>query len=304
MTDESRRVFPQRSQERHFYSARRAFGRFGVRIFDPVLMARPHWHGHVEMNLPQRFEMDYVVDGRTITVPPDRVAVFWAGIPHQLTAIRAADPAARGKLHNIYLPLDVFLMMNHIATFQVALLGGGMVLLPPHLCDEGRMRQWYGDYRSGDLERAELVKMDLNALFRRVVAEGQMAYLIPPAHEISTDRSLASSHIRHVIAMVRHVLENLDSPMRNADITAVTGLHENYALSLFTRVMQMPLKQFVLRMRLIRARALLVESTLAITSVAEAAGFSSISQFYAQFAAAYGMAPAEARRQYLRADPG
>lgn len=299
MAVDSQRVLPQRSQERHFYSARRAFGRFGVRIFDPVLMERPHWHGHVEINLPARFEMDYMVDGRAITVPADTAVVFWAGIPHQLTAIRPAEGGA-GRLANVYLPLDVFLMMNHIAAFQVALLGGAMVMVPQRLCDGARMQQWYSDYRSGDLERSELVKMDLNALFRRAMAEQALSYLIHPAHVISGDRTLASSHIRHVIAMVRQVLENLETPMRNSDITRVTGLHENYALSLFTRVMQMPLKKFILRMRLIRARALLVESTMAIASVAEAAGFSSISQFYAQFSAGYGMPPAEARKQYLQ----
>jgi AraC family transcriptional regulator, melibiose operon regulatory protein len=303
VTESVLRGLPQRAQDRHFYSANRAFGRFGVRIFDPVLMDQPHWHGHVEINLPTRFEMDYVIDGRTVTVPADTAVVFWAGIPHQLTAIRPVDDQS-GKLANIYLPLDVFLMMNHIATFQVAMLGGGMVMLPTTLCDSARMLQWYGDYRSGDVERAELVKMDLNALFRRITAERRLDYLVRPTHEISGDRSLASSHIRHVVAMMRHILENLEKPMRNAEIAAVTGLHENYALSLFTRVMQMPLKQFVLRMKLIRARALLVESTMAITSVAEAAGFSSISQFYAQFSAAYGMPPAAARKQYLRTDLG
>ena len=302
MTDESCRVFPQRSQERHFYSARRAFGRFGVRIFDPVLMQKPHWHGHVEINLPSRFEMEYVIDGQTITVPADTAVVFWAGIPHQLTAIRPM-PEGAGKLHNIYLPLDVFLMMNHIAAFQVALLGGGLAVMPQRLCDGDQMQQWYTDYRSGDLERAELVKMDLNAMFRRITAEREVTYLVSPTHQLSEDRTLASSQIRHVVAMVRHVLENLEKRMRNADITSVTGLHENYAMSLFSRVMQMPLKQFVLRMRLIRARAFLVESTMAISSVAEAAGFSSISQFYAQFAAAYGMPPAAARQQYLRTEP-
>jgi transcriptional regulator GlxA family with amidase domain len=114
------------------------------------------------------------------------------------------------------------------------------------------------------------------------------------------ERALSSVHIRHVIAMVRLVLENLEKPLKNADITAVTGLHENYALGLFTRIMQIPLKQFVLRMRLMRARALLVESSLAIASVAEASGFTSISQFYHQFKVAYGIAPNAVRNQYLR----
>jgi len=80
----------------------------------------------------------------------------------------------------------------------------------------------------------------------------------------------------------------------------VTGLHENYALSLFTRVMRAPLKQFVIRMRLMRARALLVGSSMPISAVAEGSGFSSVSQFYAQFKAGYGIPPAEVREQFLR----
>ena len=47
------------------------------------------------------------------------------------------------------------------------------------------------------------------------------------------------------------------------------------------------------------ARALLVESSMAIVSVAEASGFSSVSQFYAQFKQAYGVPPAAVREQYL-----
>ena len=99
--------------------------------------------------------------------------------------------------------------------------------------------------------------------------------------------------------MVRFILENLDKPLKNADITVMTGLHENYALGLFTRIIHIPLKQFVLRMRLMRARALLVESALAVTSVAEASGFTSISQFYHQFKMAYGTSPNAVRTQYL-----
>ena len=294
---EDRRITPMPSHERHFYSTNRAFGRFGIRLFDPVLMSAPHWHGHVEINFADGFEMDYMIDGRTLTIPADRAAVFWAGIPHLLTAIRpiAAQP---GKLCNIYLPLDAFLTMKHIAPLQVALLGGGMVLAAPHLIDLEAMQQWYSDYRSGDFERTEVVKMELNALFRRMGLQG-MDYLQPPAHQISGDRALSSSHIRHVISMVRHVLENLETPMRNSDITAVTGLHENYAQALFARIMRLPLKQFALRMRLVRARALLVESSLAISSVAEASGFSSISQFYAQFRQGYGTSPAAIRKSFL-----
>lgn len=285
------------SHERQFYANKRVFGRFGMRIFDPVLMASPHHHGHIEANFAIDFDMDYDVDGQTLTVPANRLVVFWAGVPHQLTSV-AAMPGSTPKLGNIYLPLDSFLMMPHIAPLQVALLGGGMIVLPQALCTADMVRRWYADYRTGDFERAEVIKMELNALFRRATLE-QMTFLRAPQQEVSGDRALSSVHIRHVIAMVRHVLENLDKPLRNADITALTGLHENYALTLFTRVMQVPLKQFVIRMRLLRARALLVESSMAISSVAEATGFSSISQFYHQFGEAYGMAPAALRSRFV-----
>jgi len=102
------------------------------------------------------------------------------------------------------------------------------------------------------------------------------------------------------VAMVRFILENLSRPITNADVAAVTGLHENYAMSLFSRTMRLPMKKFAIRMRLLRARALLMESSAAITQVAEDSGFQSISQFYAHFKTAYGMSPHAMRARYTQ----
>ena len=288
------------NHERHFYSNIRAFGRFGIRIFEPVLMSAPHWHGHIEANFATDMEMEYDVDGQKLRLPANQLVVFWAGVPHQLTAVNRIG-AGPHKLCNIYLPLDAFLMMTHIASLQVTLLGGGMIVLRADMCSAEQVQRWYTDYRSGDFERAEVVKMEINALFRRVMFDVP-DYLRRPNNQASPDRSLSSAQIRHVVAMVRQALENHATPMSNADVTAVTGLHENYALSLFTKVMQVPLKQFIIRMRLMRARALLVESSMAISAVAEASGFASVSQFYHQFKIAYGLSPNLLRHQYLRAD--
>ena len=105
--------------------------------------------------------------------------------------------------------------------------------------------------------------------------------------------------MQHVVKMVRFVLENLTEPLVNSDVTRITGLHENYALSLFSRTMRVSLKRFIIQMRLIRARAALIESSLPITTVATDAGFASISQFYSHFKASYGLAPNALRQAYV-----
>lgn len=262
-----------------------------------MTMEVPHWHGHVEANFCRGAELVYDYNGAVTRVPPDQCVFFWAGVPHQLVAINPTGPVAP-LLSNVYIPLDNFLLMHFIARLQVDLLSGAMIAVPPEICDEATIERWYADYRSGDFERCEVVKMELNALFRRILLD-PLCYLVSPREEWGSDRSLSSTHIHHVIGMVRFVMENLDAPFSNAEVTAVTGLHQNYALGLFSRVMRLPLRQFVIRMRLMRARALLVESSAAIPTVAADSGFSSISQFYHHFGQAYGVSPRELREQYL-----
>jgi AraC-like DNA-binding protein len=284
--------------ERQFYAQTRAFGRFGMRQFRPVLMETPHWHGHIELNLTRGATLRYDFNGTEVLVPPGLGACFWAGVPHQLVE---APRTGEGLplLCNIYLPVDSFLLMPFIGRLQVALLAGAIVAMPPELLTAATVDRWYADYRTGDFERVEVVKMELNAAFRRLLLD-PLQYLVPPRIDLEDERSLTSAQVRYVVEMVRFILENLDQPLKNADIAAVTGLAENYAIGLFSRIMHVAPRQFLARMRLMRARALLVESTLAIPAVVEAAGFNSISQFYHRFREAYGVSPKEMRDRYVR----
>lgn len=286
--------------DRHFYSRSNAFGRFGMRLFVPQIMPQPHWHGHIEANFLTGARMTYDMNGNVLEIPEGRLAIFWATVPHQLTTIQPTSDA-RPMLLNIYLPVDTFLFMPHIARLQVLLLGGAIALFPTDLVDAGMIERWYRDYRSGDFERAEIVKTEMNTIFRRALLS-DLDVLGATSTTLVKGREISSAHIRHVVAMVRYIMENLSRPMTNADVAAVTGLHQNYALSMFSRIMRIPMKQFVIRMRLHRARALLTESLAPITSVVAETGFSSVSQFYQQFKAAYGLAPQAMRQHYVRMD--
>lgn len=283
--------------ERPFYRRSKAFGRFGMRIFKPQIMTEPHWHGHIEANFVRHAELKYKVDAQPITVEPEQLVIFWANVPHQLLKIPPRDQD-EAVLSNIYIPLDAFLMMPHLAELQIALLNGAMIACPRELFGYEQMQRWYQDYRSNDSARLDLMKMELNALFRRLSLQ-PLIYLRQPEMAKQASPNLSSSHMRHVVTMVQYILENITEPLRNEDVTAKTGLHPNYALAIFTKVMNIPLKQFVLRMKLLRARGLLLESDLAISKVAEESGFGSTSQFYAHFSSAYGISPNRMRERSL-----
>lgn len=285
------------ASERRFYARSKAFGRFGMRIFMPKIMDQPHHHGHVEANFTRGCRLHYNLDGDDITVEPGQLVIFWANVPHQLVAV---DKIGEPELCNIYIPLDMFLMMPHLAELQMALLNGAMVACPQELCGHNMLLRWHADYRAANADRLDILKMELNVLFRRMEVQG-LQLIKQPWANTKTPHAQASAHIRHVVNMVRHVLENLSQPMNNEDVTKVTGFHPNYALNIFSKAMDIPLKQFILRMRLLRARGLLLESDVAIATVATESGFGSTSQFYAHFAAAYGMAPNQLRVKYVGA---
>lgn len=268
-----------------------------MRWFDPQLMSAEHWHGHIEFNWLTEGSMDYRFDGRPVTLPAGRMVVFWAGIPHQTVQIDRG-PSGAGRQCNIYLPLDVFLYMPNLGALTETMMGGGVIALPDDAADSGLLQRWYTDYRSGDAERVDILKSEIANMLRRTAMVGWNV-LLPPWIEKPTPGARTTSPLRYVVAMVRHIMENLSSPLRAADIAQVVGLHPNYALNLFTRVMGIAMQQFVIRMRLIRARSLLFAGNISIANVAFESGFTSQSQFYEHFRAAYGMPPSAMRKSLV-----
>lgn len=286
---------PMPRPDRRFYSATHAFGRFGIRWFDPVLMATAHSHGHIEFNWLTEGEMHYLFDDRPVTVPSGQLIMFWAGVSHRLVSLEK-EPEASPRQCNVYLPLDSFLYMPKLGRLTEIMMGGGVVALSPDTIGEDTLHRWYQDYRSGDAERIDVLKTEIGTMLRRAALTG-WDELLPPWIETSGATTRVSLPLRHVVAMLRYILENLSAPLSAADVAKVVGLHPNYALNVFTSVMQIPLHKFVLRMRLIKARALLFEGTLSVENVAYESGFASPSGFYAHFQRAYGMTPRRLRSE-------
>ncbi|MBU1176719.1 MAG: helix-turn-helix domain-containing protein [Alphaproteobacteria bacterium] len=284
--------------DRQFYAKSNAFGRFGMRWFRPVVMSAPHSHGHIELNWLSSGHMDYVFDGRPVRIHCGHLVAFWASIPHQAVAIDYGENDDAQQC-NIYLPLDAFLHIPHIDRLHEDMMGGAVLGFRPDAVGSGTLHRWYGDYRSGDPERQDILKTEIASMLRRSTLIGWDT-LMPAWIEPTIANPRQAPPVRYVVAMVRYILENLAEPLSVDDVAKVVGLHPNYALNLFTSVMRVPIRKFVIRMRLVRARALLFESNLSIANVAFQSGFNSLSQFYAHFGRAYGVTPMELRRHLIR----
>jgi AraC-like DNA-binding protein len=285
--------------DRQFYAKTAAFGRFGIRWFDPQLMEHEHLHGHIEMNWLTAGAMHYLVDGKPVEVPARRLVLFWAGIPHRTTSIDRG-PVGDSRQCNIYLPLDAFLHMPRLGRLTETMMGGGVIALPAGSIGDETLERWYTDYRRGDAERGDILRSEIALMLRRASVDG-WDELLSPWIEAVQPATRGATPLRYVVAMVRHILENLAEPLSAEDIARVVGLHPNYALNLFTSVMNVSLHRFVTRMRLIRARALLFEGALSIENIAFQSGFSSLSQFYDHFRNAYGITPRKMRTTYFHA---
>jgi AraC-like DNA-binding protein len=290
---------PVPRSDRKFYANTAAFGRFGLRWFDPQLMPAEHSHGHIELNWLTAGGMDYAFEGRPVHVPPERLVMFWAGIPHQTIRLDKG-PAGDSRQCNVYLPLDAFLHMPHLGTLTETMMGGGVIALSVDAVGASTLLRWYQDYRSGNPERADILKIEIGTMMRRAALVG-WDELLPPWIESLSPSTRAASPLRYVVAMVRHIIENLSEPLSAEDVAKVVGLHPNYALNLFTAVMRVSVRKFVVRMRLIRARSLLFEGNISIANVAFQSGFTSLSQFYEHFRNAYGITPREMRQNLIQA---
>lgn len=288
---------PVTRPDRTFYSALSAFGRFGMRWFAPQVMLSPHSHGHIEFNWLTDGSLDYLFDGRSVGAPANRMILFWAGVSHQAVGV-PPTPAPNVRQCNIYLPLDTFLYLPKLGNLTDTIMGGGVIALSADAVDTGTLQRWYRDYRSGDADRTDLLKVEIGLMLRRASLVGWDT-LLPPWIAVGEAAAHRATPLRHVVAMVRYIVEHLSEPLDVAVIAATVHLHPNYVQTLFKRVMHISIHRFVLRMRLIRARELLFSSDLSIENIAFASGFASLSQFYFQFGRAYGMPPHRLKREYL-----
>ena len=103
--------------------------------------------------------------------------------------------------------------------------------------------------------------------------------------------------------IIKHVIEYIDTHYNQniglTDVANAVAVHPNYLSSLFTRVMGERFSEYLGRMRIEKANALLLRPQLKIYEVAEMVGYSDYRWFSKLFKYYVGMSPLDYRNHRL-----
>ena len=253
-------------------------------VRDIVRMDRTHAHSQVELNLMLSGSATYFFAGRDIAVHAGMLVAFWGAIPHQTIAV---DQGSRFVC--VYLPIEMVLAMPLGPEMRAALLGGGM------LAARERLEPGWAERIGDDLTGAEprlrrLATEELTLRLRRLDVLGWTDLAATPAP--ARPRALArDAPHAEVYAMARFLTAHATEPVSVADAGRAVGLHPNYAMTLFRRVLGITAGDYLTRSRLYLAQSLLLTDDRDIASIAFSAGFGSLSRFHDAFRRQFGTTP-------------
>lgn len=258
-------------------------------------MAGPHMHSQVELNFVLDGAMTYWFDGRRLTVSQGQLALFWGMIPHQVVDI--AEPT---RFVCLYIPMSVFLGLPSLSRFRDAVFRGAMIeAMEIRPFDREMFIRWREELLSGDATLEQIVRDEVTARVRRLDREGWRdlravgsAIVLPDRHE--AERRLP------IEKMARFISEHALEPISAVDVARSAGLHPNYAMTLFKRVIGQTIAQAIVRQRLDTAQSLLIGTDMPVTTIAFESGFGSLSRFYEAFGRRFGKRPNAYRRMLAR----
>jgi AraC-like DNA-binding protein/mannose-6-phosphate isomerase-like protein (cupin superfamily) len=259
-------------------------------------MASPHMHSQIELNFVTEGAMTYWFDGRELTVSAGRLAIFWGMIPHQVTAI--AGPT---RFVCLYVPMSVFLGLPTLSRLREAIFRGAVVeALDIKPYDRDIFLRWRDELLSGDEALEQIVRDELTARVRRLDREGwhDLREVAPLAINAAAHEA---ERMVHVERMTRFIGERALEPIGAEDVGRAVGLHPNYAMTLFKRVVGTTITQSIIRYRLDAAQAMLIASDRPVAAIAFDCGFGSLSRFYEAFERRFRTSPAAFRKRFSRA---
>ncbi|MDK3156400.1 helix-turn-helix domain-containing protein [Kamptonema cortianum] len=248
-------------------------------------MPDSHRHQDIELNFFCEDRATYLVNGRKISIPPERLTVFWAAIPHRLIQ---ATPG--GRFFWITIPLGWFLQWR-LPTFLNDEILSGAFVVDEHeeFGDQESLKRWVADIASGKTHLSEAAILEIQARILRFQFR-------PPNKSKSPTLPKKAADATKAELMATHIARHYQEPLSLAQIARAASLHPHYATSLFRKTFGIGPMDDLTRHRVWHAQKLLATSDEKILNIALESGFGSLSRFYAAFASICGKSPRDYRR--------
>lgn len=248
-----------------------------------------HFHPSIEFNYLRDCGMTYAFPGGEVTLPRNRLVLFWAAHPH-----RVVDIDGRGTITNAYVSLSEFVKWSLPTEFLELLLGGAVIsTVAPNAFDDAMTKRWESERTKGTAQWHRAHSREIEARLIRLNEEG-FTKLFEPSNTGSAN-TMGGAAVFQFERMLRYIANNFSDPISVEDVAQVGNLSPNYAISFFKRLMGKSIKSHIIDLRLAHAKMLLVETELKIASVAMDSGFKSQAAFYAAFQKRIGTSPAAFR---------
>lgn len=242
-------------------------------------MRQPHAHGDLEWNYAIDCEIIYQHSGKEVTLQPGKIALFWAGLSHQVTQVCRPGHIIIGVL-----PLQRFLAWRLPPAALKSLLEGAYLWGPSDSHgDDGRLlAQWCADLAQHSPDSQRLVELEAQARFTRILQS-----------TADTNSKTHSGLYQFIEALVHPELrqESIATCAQHA------GLTPQYASSIFKQSTGLNPGAFRNAWRIDQALAQLLAGTVSIEAISKLVGFQSLSSFYAAFERHLGSSPARWRAQ-------
>ncbi len=252
----------------------------------PCLMRHPDRHNEIEINYFPSGEMTYLFQGRKISIPSQKMAIFWGLIPHQIIDFKGNAP-----YYVCTIPFSQFLNWNLPKAFVDQQLKG-KVFIEQHNgfsnYDEFILQRWSEEIKN--ISRLQLVLLEMQARLTR------MAVLYKPEDQESFHNQYTATQVEKIAI---YIAQNYREPIKLTDIGKLTGLHPDYANHLFKNTFQCTINKYIIEERITSAQRALLTSHRSINQIALENGFNSLSRFNAAFLKINGCTPREYRKKEL-----
>ncbi|MDZ7694399.1 MAG: helix-turn-helix domain-containing protein [Balneolaceae bacterium] len=272
-----------------FDESRDQFKPYGLtcELWKPSLMEKPDRHNEIEINYFPDGTLTYLFQEEKITIPSNRLAVFWGLVPHQIITSEGNSP-----YYVCTIPFSLFLEWQLPASFVDRILNGKVILEASEAYasyDEFLLQNWIKDIGSSDLEDVTLleIRARLSRLAQNALPDNQ-----------KSQSPLQSSEVSHVERIAIYIGQNYCDPIEVSDIGEAVGLHPDYANSIFKKAFGCTLSEYIIEERISHAQRKLITTDANISSIAFECGFNTISWFNECFKNMNGCTPRDFRNNH------